>query len=237
MQSQLTILRTYALMDPEEIPDSVKLWYSEDTVTIHDKYPKGLYHELVLPLIRPPLRAADLKDLRSLLLLPREQAKGVLLKLRRDALETKRLIEQEMVIQHTATWPVHIGVHALPSLEHLHVHVVSSDFLGEYFKRKKNLNSFHPKLGFFIHLDEIIRWFDADIEPTWFAMVSTIDKKEYEPLLRANTRCPLCDAPYTSSPRLRRHLEEHFEATKAAEHQRRVQEMIDAMPDEPEPAQ
>ena len=38
-------------------------------------------------------------------------------------------------------------------------------------KSKKHLNSFHPKLGFFLHLDEVLSWFGPDIEPTWFAMV------------------------------------------------------------------
>ena len=40
-------------------------------------------------------------------------------------------------------------------------------------RSKKHLNSFHPTLGFFIHLDEVLSWFGPDIEPTWFAMVST----------------------------------------------------------------
>ncbi len=56
---------------------------------------------------------------------------------------------------------------------HIHLHIISTDFRGEYMRSKKHLNSFHPTLGFFIHLDDVLSWFGPDIEPTWFAIVST----------------------------------------------------------------
>lgn len=34
-------------------------------------------------------------------------------------------------------------------------------------KNKKHYNSFHPKLGFFLDIQEILEWFDA--EPTFFS--------------------------------------------------------------------
>jgi aprataxin len=36
-------------------------------------------------------------------------------------------------------------------------------------KIKKHYNSFHPKLGFFIDVDEVLSWFDG--EPSYFASV------------------------------------------------------------------
>ena len=54
---------------------------------------------------------------------------------------------------------------------HIHLHIISDDFRGLNMKSKKHLNSFHPKLGFFLHLDEVLSWFEPDVEPTWFAMV------------------------------------------------------------------
>lgn len=36
-------------------------------------------------------------------------------------------------------------------------------------KTKKHYNSFHPKLGFFQDIDEILLWFDA--EPSYFSAV------------------------------------------------------------------
>ena len=44
---------------------------------------------------------------------------------------------------------------------HLHLHIVASDLFSDRLKHKKHYNSFHPKLGFFLHLDDVLSWFDA----------------------------------------------------------------------------
>ena len=48
---------------------------------------------------------------------------------------------------------------------HLHLHVVSADLCATALKKKKHYNSFHPALGFFLHLDQVIAWLDAELEP------------------------------------------------------------------------
>ncbi|KAI0831345.1 hypothetical protein BC628DRAFT_1415862 [Trametes gibbosa] len=213
--SSLTQLRTYATMNPTAIPDSIRLCHSATSVTIHDKFPKGLYHALVLPLVRPPLRATQLASLRALFTtLPRAQAETVLNDLRRDAQEATRLIQEDMVRTQGFKWDVLAGFHALPSVEHLHLHLVSSEFLGEYFKKKKHNNSFHPRMGFFLPLDEVLRWFDADIEPSWFASKAKMESKDYAPILKADMLCPHCDAVYKTMPKLKLHLAEVFAELK-----------------------
>ena len=52
---------------------------------------------------------------------------------------------------------------------HLHLHVLSNDLCSEKMKHKKHYNSFHPNLGYFLHLDEVLSWFDED--PAYFARV------------------------------------------------------------------
>jgi aprataxin len=47
-------------------------------------------------------------------------------------------------------------------LRHIHLHVISSDLCSLSLKTKKHYNSFHPKHGFFLHIDEVLEWFDAD---------------------------------------------------------------------------
>jgi aprataxin len=76
-------------------------------------------------------------------------------------------------------WGVQLGFHTVPSMEcahttliicpslmavyrHLHLHVMSTDFCAGGLKHKKHYNSFHPKLGFFLHLDDVLSWFDAE---------------------------------------------------------------------------
>ncbi|TBU65786.1 HIT-like domain-containing protein [Dichomitus squalens] len=216
--AHLTILRTYAeRVDPNTLPPTVKLCHSDFSVTIFDKYPKAYFHFILIPFIRPPLTAANLKDIRSLLQLPREQAKGLLRNIRRDALEAKALIEEEMVKQRGFKWGIQMGFHAVPSLEHIHLHIMSTEFRGEYMRSKKHLNSFHPTVGFFIHLDDVLSWFDPGVEPTWFAMKSDIVKKEYEKLLKEDMTCPgHCDKPFKTMPKLREHLREVFDSAAKA---------------------
>ncbi|KAI0748162.1 hypothetical protein C8Q80DRAFT_1170487 [Daedaleopsis nitida] len=220
--AHITILRTYAeSVDPDRLPPTVKLFHTDFSLTIYDKYPKAHFHFLLLPFIRAPLRPADLRDLSALLRLPREQAKALLQRMQRDAAEATQLIQEEMVQRFGFRWGVQIGFHAVPSLEHIHLHILSDEFRGEYMKGKKHLNSFHPKRGFFLHLDEVLSWFGPDIEPTWFAMKSTIDKKEYEKLLKEDITCPHCDEPYKSMSKLTDHLRIIF-SKRVQEHKKKA---------------
>lgn len=66
---------------------------------------------------------------------------------------------------------------------HLHLHVLSNDLCSEKMKHKKHYNSFHPKLGYFVHLDEVLSWFDED--PSYFARVCS--RHRFDVALLTNT--------------------------------------------------
>ena len=118
--AHLTVLRSYAEMaDPGTLPPEIRLCHTEDSLTISDKYPKSIFHFLLLPRIRPPYTAAGLRDLRSVLQLPREQARALLQAMRRDALAARALVEQEMLARHSFKWDIQMGFHAVPSLEYV----------------------------------------------------------------------------------------------------------------------
>ncbi|KAH9900970.1 hypothetical protein C8Q73DRAFT_225985 [Cubamyces lactineus] len=222
--ANITIMRTYAMVpDPTMVPDCFRICHTDASVTVSDLYPKSIYHYLVIPRLPPTLKPEQMEDLRALLRLPREQARSILVRLREDALATVKLIEGEMMRQYGFTWPCHMGFHAIPTLEHLHLHVISSDFTGQYYKEKKHVNSFHPRLGFFLPIDEVIRWFDPDIAPTWFAMKAAIDKDEYMALLKTDPLCPHCDEQFRSAAKLRRHINLVFKQMKE-EHSKRQEE-------------
>lgn len=54
---------------------------------------------------------------------------------------------------------------SIQSLDYIHLHIISDDLVSEKLKNKKHYNSFHPSLGFFLHLDSVIGWFDLpDVE-------------------------------------------------------------------------
>ena len=131
-----------------------------------------------------PPSVTDLSSLRALLNSERtskDQAKEIILSLKEDALRAKKEIEGEMEKRYGFIWDIWIGFHAVPSMEwafkllsvcseassrgtrHIHLHVLSADLCSERMKIKKHYNSFHPKLGFFLHVDQILSWFDAEI--------------------------------------------------------------------------
>ena len=56
---------------------------------------------------------------------------------------------------------------------HIHLHIISSDLNSPSLKVKRHYNSFHPELGFFLHLDEVLSWFDA--APSYFENVRLYD--------------------------------------------------------------
>lgn len=54
---------------------------------------------------------------------------------------------------------------------HIHLHIISDDLHAETLKTKKHYNSFHPRLGFFLHLDEVLSWFEEDKTEAYFKSV------------------------------------------------------------------
>jgi len=99
-------------------------------------------------------------------------------------------------------------------------------------KLKKHFNSFHPSLGFFLHLKDVISWFDAD--PTYYRRVrlsipekgtpfpigtddlrfqmAKLDPTQYRPLLKDDDLCCWrCDRAFESMPKLKAHLQDEFD--------------------------
>ncbi|KRK02843.1 uncharacterized protein Dyak_GE25605, isoform B [Drosophila yakuba] len=101
---------------------------SEIAVVIADKFPKARHHYLVLPLADIPsifhLNRSHLPLLEELHLLAR------------NVVEVKGLHWQDF----------NVGFHAEPSMQRLHLHVVSRDFVSPSLKNKKHWNSFNTEL-------------------------------------------------------------------------------------------
>ncbi|KZT09487.1 HIT-like protein [Laetiporus sulphureus 93-53] len=209
--SRLTILRGYALRaDPDKaIPASILLAHNADTITIFDAFPKSIFHLLVLPRVLPPFTVFELTNLRTLLKCDKARAKDLLDRLNETAKTARAMIEEEMMKRYGFKWGIWTGFHAVSSMEHLHLHVISSDLCSASMKVKKHYNSFNPKLGFFLPLDDIRSWFDA--EPSYFAMMSQLKPSQYEPLLKEPLVCWRCDKEQKNMPTLKTHLQEEWD--------------------------
>ncbi|KAI0079891.1 HIT-like protein [Panus rudis PR-1116 ss-1] len=214
--SNLTILRSYAQKaNPSTLPPDVLFSHTSKTITIFDAYPKSIFHFLILPRANafPPLTVFDLANLRTLMKKDKDKVKEVLVELSEEAKKLRTEIEDEMQKRYGFKWKIWTGFHAVPSMEHLHLHVLSADLCSVSMKHKKHYNSFHPKLGFFQDIDEVLSWFDA--EPSYYASVTKLEKSRYEALLKSDLSCFYCGEPMKNMPKLKEHLQ--FEWDKMAE--------------------
>jgi aprataxin len=141
---------------------------------------------------------------------------------------------------------------------HLHLHVLSNDLCSEKMKIKKHYNSYHPTLGFFLHLHEVLSWFDE--EPSYFQKVCTgrcrislgcpatcsltpsfpvtqmsqLKKHDYEPILKENLFCWKCERDMKNMPVLKAHLQQEWdeEARKEKAKLKRKRQRDDPSPDQ-----
>ena len=125
MMSYLTILRQYAKKfetSPSSLPPTLLLSNTETSLTFFDKYPKAIYHFLVVPRILTDsvFTAKDLTNLHTLLAKgTKAEAKGLIKGLKRDAEVAKGMVEKEMFKKHGYKWDVWVGFHAVPSLAYV----------------------------------------------------------------------------------------------------------------------
>ncbi|KAH8980929.1 HIT-like domain-containing protein [Lactarius hatsudake] len=219
MTSSLKVLRTYAkLSDPSltALPPTVYFSHTKHTLTIFDAYPKALFHFLVLPRLSNDERSSDLTDLRTLLR-QRAFAEETLRVLADEAARLRGVVEEEMRARYGFAWDVWAGFHAVPSMEHLHLHVVSSDLTAPALKTKRHYNSFSPRAGFFVPLAEVRTWFFDDAAAPQLAKVRRLAPEEYEPRLKYALECFRCDQPAKNMPALKKHLQDEFDALRKCE--------------------
>ncbi|KZT67782.1 HIT-like protein [Daedalea quercina L-15889] len=206
-----TILRSYAQRpDPSSLPASVLLTHTDHTLTIFDAYPKSIFHFLVLPRVIAPSTASDLTNLRTVLKGDKSRAQEVIRWLAEDGMKVRSMIQDEMLKRYHFKWNIWMGFHAVPSMEHIHLHVLSADLCSPAMKNKKHYNSFHPKRGFFISLSDVQEWLEAD--PSYFSTMSQLKPSQYEPLLKEPLECWRCNNDFKTMPLLKAHLQGEWEA-------------------------
>lgn len=142
---------------------------NEDVVVVHDRYPKAMYHFLVLPRVNIPsifevstLNCSN-EPKSGLKKFPcsdtdffkrnqhfNKHFKRMLLQLTRKHLNL--LNEMYLMALNVITLygrephEFQIGYHAEPSLQQLHMHVISTDFYSPTLKTSRHWNSFNTEL-------------------------------------------------------------------------------------------
>lgn len=159
------------------------------------------------------METARYHNLRTLLQWDRAKAKKTLLQLQEDSKQVVAHIEEEMIRLHGFKWKIWLGFHALPSMDHIHLHIVSSDLCSSFLSNKERYNGFHPKTGIFLHLHKVLRWFERK-DSYYTRVVSQLSGRRYGPLLRKKMICWKCSADWEDFPTFKAHLQEEWDEEK-----------------------
>lgn len=156
---------------PEEHPNLV-ISYDENVIIIRDGFPKSVRHWLVIP------RDNKVSRLDPIVALANANNYAML---KPYVEKAKRMITQELQDQYGGDWLnfVRCGVHVVPSLANLHIHVILQDFNSNRMKHKKHYNSFTTP--FFVPFE------DFDPSPSRKTLLkndSNYKKKKLQHLLR-----------------------------------------------------
>lgn len=208
------------IASPEKYDALRVVFYDDDFVAIHDLYPKSSVHCLLLPRTKKfqlvhPFDAFEDASFLSACRIEAEKLRSIVAKeLRRKyARFSKQEEAREAVLNGDIEladgeplppgrdWEkdVMVGVHAHPSMNHLHIHVLSKDRYSEALKYRKHYNSFATP--FFVELEALPLCAD--------------DKRRHpgrEGYLNEDMKCWRCGMDFGNKfARLKEHLKVEFE--------------------------
>ncbi|KAI9789730.1 MAG: aprataxin-like protein [Piccolia ochrophora] len=210
------------LKDPTAFPPERVIYHNDKWVVINDLYPKSSIHLLLLPrdsainklhpfdaLEDPEFLAsaqAEVKYVKSLAAkeLRRKFGTGSTQeKPRLDAMEANPPPE---VLPDGRDWDKEVisGVHAVPSMNHLHIHVLSVDRVSECMKHTKHYNSFATP-------------FLVDVKDFPLAADDVRRHPGRQGYLHQDLRCWKCGRDFGNRfAKLKTHLQEEFGEWKTA---------------------
>jgi aprataxin len=205
---------------PESFPPSRVIYHNADFVVINDLYPKSSVHLLLIPrdptkiLLHPFEAFEDADFLAKVQTEIKKLRKAVASELRRryGTLSTQDRARNEAMesedppdkLPEGRDWEKEVisGVHAHPSMNHLHVHVLSVDRYSECLRHRKHYNSFNTP-------------FLIDVED--FPLAQSDDRRRpgRERYLESDMWCWNCGKNYNNKfTQLKKHLEGEFEEWK-----------------------
>jgi aprataxin len=158
---------------PEKFEIKRVIYYDDDFVAINDLYPKSSVHTLLLPrsakhALQDPFDAFEDVEFLAAVKLQVTKLHGIVAKeLQRKFSKFSKqdtpyqaVLKGEVELTDDEPMPkgrdwdkeVKVGVHARPSMNHLHIHVLSVDRFSECMKHRKHYNSFAT--DFFIPIED-----------------------------------------------------------------------------------
>ncbi|XP_028028119.1 aprataxin-like protein [Bombyx mandarina] len=164
-----------SMKDPKSIIKN-----TEKVVVIKDKYPKAKVHYLVLPH----------EEINSIYKLNKSHI---------SLLEEFGNIFKELKEENESE--LRAGFHAIPSMQRMHMHVISTDMISTSLKTKIHWNSFCTK--FFIPYDELLQ------ELKDIGNIRKIPSELHTSLMKTPLQCNQCSFKPKNMPELKDHLLKH----------------------------
>ncbi|XP_026762665.1 aprataxin [Galleria mellonella] len=165
-----------SMEDPESIVKK-----TERIVVIRDKYPKAKIHYLVLPY----------EDINSIYKLTEKHT---------SLLEEFGKLYEELKEKHKES-NLRAGFHAVPSMQRLHMHVISTDMISPCLKTKVHWNSFTTR--FFIPYQDVLKGIKED------GGIKKISNELHKSLMSTELICNQCNFKPKNMPQLKEHLLTH----------------------------
>ena len=158
------------ILKPESFPSSLIIRHTEHTVLIKDRYPKSLLHLLLLPRdatkynLHPHTAFADpvflaliRSEISECVNLAASELSRLLSSTSLKSLARLKAMDSsfpaaELPPGRDFAAELRVGIHAHPSMNHLHIHIISPDMSQETMRHRKHYNSFNT--DFFIPLQD-----------------------------------------------------------------------------------
>lgn len=204
-------------VDPASFPQSRVVYYNDKFTVINDMFPKSAIHLLILPrdpkinVLRPQEAFDDVQFLEDCRQEEKKVRKIVAEELRRRFGQFSRSEQARIQAMESEDPPdelppgrdwtksVKSGIHANPSMNHLHIHVLSVDHVSDPMKKTNHYLSFTT--DFFVGLDQ-------------FPLPEDDHRRDYRHF-PADMLCWRCGKNFSNKiTRLKEHLAEEFEEWK-----------------------
>lgn len=201
----------------------ITLFQDQHVLIIKDKFPKALRHYLIIPTASEYTKVHPLQVFQKFPKLHQlvsdyvEKTKQLIV----DDLIEYQLIDSKDVETFKSQF-IQVGVHSIPSLNNLHIHVMTKDFNSPRLKHKKHYNSFTTK--FFVAFDQLKPLPSSNSAETVYSDETQYpsdeektprletDPKVLEQIIKTTPlRCSYCHASFGNSfVKLKQHLSLEF---------------------------
>ncbi|CUS20365.1 LAQU0S01e04984g1_1 [Lachancea quebecensis] len=201
-------LKNY-IVEPQLYPDEV-LFFDSHAVIIKDAFPKSQFHFLILP------RDLELTQTNPVFLSAEQKNKfqcyvdWALTRVFEDFTKKYTLVGERMLPfenkhqfkdkQFFIDSFTQVGIHSIPSLRNLHIHVMTKDFYSDRMKNKKHYNSFNTTF--------FVSWSGLPLEESPDATYL-----ENEIIKKTDLKCCYCKKNFKNRfSELKLHLDHEFKA-------------------------